>query len=479
MFSCLAYFGLILFIGLRNRQPTDHLEPHLGGRTMGFWMTALSAHASDMSAWLFLSLPMLIWAGGAKQVWIALGLWLGMAANWKIISRRLREKTAKAHCHTLPAWFEHAFNDKSSLLKKVCALLSTVFLLNYLAAGLIAMGLLMESLFGFDYFWATFASALLMALYTIKGGFNAVALVDLFQALFLLVAIMLVPGVALVKAGGWSSVVAASHHSQTSLNPFAFQSSKEVIQAIISALGWGLGYFGMPHVLSKFMGIRHPSELSKSMVVGLVWQLLALSASVLIGFCALAWIGQDLADPELLFVHLVEGLFHPLVAGVIFCAIMAANLSTMDSQLLVAGSVLAEDLLPKKWSRYWQFSQVSWWRVQLIALAFLAWIISCSRSPSVQEAVIYSWSGLGATYGPLIIWSLYGSRLSAKVACFAVLISSSTVMLWSLFAFEIRQAIGYDIPALLPGFLAGLLSLVISLFVKNVQNKTKIKLTQK
>jgi sodium/proline symporter len=466
MLSCLAYFALILFVGLRNRQPTDHLEPHLGGRTMGFWMTALSAHASDMSAWLFLSLPMLIWMGGAQQIWIALGLWIGMAANWKIISRRLREKTAQAQCYTLPAWFEHAFDDKTSLLKKICALLSTLFLLNYLAAGLIAMGLLMESLFGFDYFWATFLAALLMALYTIKGGFNAVATVDLFQALFLLAVIMIVPSVAVIQAGGWDAILKASQASGVNLNPLAFQSSKEILQAAISALGWGLGYFGMPHVLSKFMGIRDPGELSKSMVVGLVWQFLALSASVLIGVCALAWVGQDLSDPELLFVHLVQMLFHPMVAGVIFCAIMAANLSTMDSQLLVAGSVLAEDLLPKKWSEYCRLNPVTWWRLQLLTLALLSWLISCSRSPSVQEAVIYSWSGLGATYGPLLLWSLYGRKAPAKAAAFAVLAGSCSVILWSLYAEAFSSTLGYDIPALLPGFFAGFFCLGIFSFFK-------------
>lgn len=465
--SCLAYFGLILLIGLSQREKTDHLEPHLGGRTMGFWMTALSAHASDMSAWLFLSLPMLVWMGGAKQVWIAVGLWVGMAANWKIISKRLREKTAQAGCNTLPAWFHYAFDDQKGRLKKLCALLSTLFLLNYLAAGLIAMGLLMESLFGFDYFWATLLSAILMGLYTIKGGFNAVAVVDLFQALFLLAAIIMVPAVAFWKGGGWQSILAASHQS-VSLNPFVFSSKQEIVQALISAAGWGLGYFGMPHVLSKFMGIRDPQDLKKSMVVGLVWQFLALGASVLIGFSALAWMGTELADPELLFVHLVQMLFHPAVAGVVFCAIMAANLSTMDSQLLVAGSVLSEDLLPKKWSQWLGLSNVSWWRLQLLSLALLSWLISCSRSHSVQDAVIYSWSGLGATYGPLLIWSLYGSRLNYIPACLAVAAGSLTVVIWSLMSGSIALTLGYDVPALLPGFFAGIFVLIASSFIKKV-----------
>lgn len=469
MISCLAYFALILFIGLRNRASTDSLEPHLGGRKMGFWVTALSAHASDMSAWLFLSLPMLVWVGGAKQVWIPIGLWIGMAVNWKVIARRLREKTAQANCNTLPAWFHEAFNDKKGLLKKLCAILSTLFLLNYLAAGLIAMGLIMENLFGFDYFWATLISALLMALYTIKGGFNAVAFVDLFQALFLLAAIMIVPAMALFEAGGWSNVVAAAQSSGISLNPFSFKSSHELIQAIISSVGWGLGYLGMPHVLSKFMGIQKPEELSKSMIVGLVWQALALAASVCIGFSALACVGKDLFDPELLFVSLVQNLFHPAFAGIIFCAIMAANLSTMDSQLLVAGSVVTEDLLPKSWSKSLQIKPILWWRIQLFFLAFLAWLISCSRSHSVQEAVIYSWSGLGATYGPLVIWSLYGPRLGARVACLSVISGSVTVMGWGVLSRLFIEPLGYEVPALLPGFACGILVLAIGSCFRNRQ----------
>jgi sodium/proline symporter len=461
-FSSMIYLIIILSIGTWSRKKNKNFDPHLGGRSMNFWTTALSAHASDMSAWLFLSLPMLVWQKGAEPIWIALGLWIGMGLNWLIIAKRLRDKTAKANCFTLPAWLHRAYGDDKGVLRVLCACISTLFLLHYLAAGLIAMGLLMEQLFGLQYSLSILVAVVVITAYTMKGGFNAVAWVDLFQAIFLLLAITIVPLIGWKSTEGLASIQSAATAKSIPLWPWNMPSNEKK-QAIVTAIGWGLGYFGMPHILSKFMGIRSSNELKKSMVVGLIWQASALLASIAVGLVGLGMVGLDLNNPEMLFVNMVEILFHPLAAGFIFCAIMAANLSTMDSQLLVTASVIVEDVigptvkLPKMY-------HVVAFRLATLSLAVVAWAIASTRNSTVQEAVFYSWSGLGAAYGPIILGSLYLRQAHWQSACLSLIGSCTCVVNWAYLEPSFNQIIHSQLtwPPLLPGFFIGGLILLSS-----------------
>lgn len=470
--SSLLYLALVFTIGIWSRRKSKNFEPHLGGRSMNFWTTALSAHASDMSAWLFLSLPMLIWLHGGGQMWIAIGLWLGMAFNWLFVAKRLRDKTAAAGCVTLPAWLHHAFADKYGYVRLLCSVISSLFLLHYLAAGLIAMGLLMNQLFGLNYTFGTLLAMLVITAYTMKGGFNAVAWVDLFQALFLLAAIVAVPFVGWFKIDGLLSIEEGAFNKQILLSPFFITGDDQAMQAVVTALGWGLGYFGMPHILSKFMGIGSSSELKKSMIVGLTWQAVALAASIGVGLVGLGMVSLKPTNPELLFINMVEMLFHPAAAGLIFCAIMAANLSTMDSQLLVTASVVVEDLI-KPYFKLRTSHSIKAFRIATFSLALLAWCIASSRSPSVQDAVMYSWSGLGAAYGPLILWSLYVKRTHWICACLSLISSCGTVMIWPCMQGYINDAISKQLvwPALLPGFMVGIGVLAIAEVILILKNR--------
>lgn len=481
--SSALYLSLLAAVGFWTKTGRMDKDPHLGGRSMGFWTTALSAHASDMSAWLFLSLPMLIWTQGASQIWVAIGLWIGMALNWLIVSKRLRIKTAAANCSTLPAWFHYAFSDKYGVLRSLCAGLSSLFLLHYIAAGLIAIGLLTEEIFGIDYSLGNAVAMALIAGYTMKGGFNAVAWVDLFQALFLLSAIMMVPVIAYQNIPDGTSILTLAKEQSIALAPWNFTSQHEAWQSLFNALGWGLGYFGMPHILSKFMGIREAKEIRKSMAVGLIWHFLALASSVAIGIVALGHMRLlSSVKSELIFIELVRSLTHPSVAGLIFCAMMAATLSTMDSQLLVTASVLEEDLLRKYLNKKSKATRLKFFRLAILGLSLVAWFISLTRSPSVQATVLYSWSGLGACYGPLVLWSLYAKPSHWLSGCLAVIASALGVSCWQgIEAYLTTTFLGetYSIPPLVPGFMLGLATLSFTELIlrKLLKQKRSIKLS--
>lgn len=476
LLSLVIYLVIITVIGFwsHQRSQSHSIDPHLGGRSMNFWMTALSAHASDMSAWLFLSLPMLVWLHGAKYIWIAIGLWVGMGLNWLIVSKRLRIRTAAHGCSTLPAWLHHAFNDTHGWVRLLCSMMSTIFLMHYLAAGLIAMGLLTQQIFNLDYSVGTLIAVVVIAAYTMKGGFNAIAWVDLFQAIFLLVAIMLVPFMAWQYLPEGFSFITVVQDKNLSLNPWGLRDQTESWQAFFNALGWGLGYFGMPHILNKFMGIQSPKQLRKSMVVGMIWQFLALGASVAVGLVALGFDKLETNNAELLFLELVKGVAHPLVAGLIFCAIMAANLSTMDSQMLVTASVVEQDLLGRWLTGKSSTYKLLIFRLAIAAIALTAWLVASTRNPSVQAAVMYSWSGLGACYGPLVIWSLYAKPSHWLSACMAVITSALTVFIWENIQLTLVHLITpqtIEIPALVPGFMMGFLTLAGVEFVMRLRKR--------
>lgn len=458
--SFILYFGLLLLVGLYfHKKQTTSSQFIMGNRSLNFWLVALSAHASDMSAWLFMAFPMSIFVLGLPRAWIALGLLIGMFLNWHFVAPKLRKMTEDYHCYTLSSFFEKRFNDRSGMIRVVSALVMVIFLTHYLSAGLIAMGNLFESLFGLDYFIGLTCAVLVVVIYTFFGGFTTVAWTDLFQGIFLLLMILLVPTIAFFKVGGWSQIAANAEQRGISLS-LSPNGDFEALFSITSlALGWGLGYFGMPHIITKFMGIRNPSDLVKSKWLGMSWQLLTLLAATFVGLVGIAYFPTGLDKPEMVFIEIVKDLFHPFIGGFILCAIIAANLSTMDSQILVCSSMMSEDLYVPLHTRKPTDRRILFFsKMSVVFISLVALLLAFNRSSTVLDTVLYSWSGLGSAFGPLVLMSLYFPRTNLYGAMTGIVVGTLISMTWPTLNPLITK---YEVLPMVPGFLLSFVSIYI------------------
>lgn len=455
-----AYFFILLFIGLiSHKRSTSSADFIMGNRSLNYWLTAFTAHAADMSAWLFMAFPAALFIGGTSQVWLALGLLIGMFLNWQFIAARLRNATEKYHSYTLSTFFERRFSDHTGLIRTLTAIMSILFLTIYLSAGLIGMGLLLESLFGINYYLGLTLATLVVVTYTFVGGFVTVAWTDSFQAVFLLAVIVLVPLIALSHLGGWAPVVQAADAKNIDLHLLPDTSWETILGIISLILGWGLGYFGQPQIITKFMGINHASELKKSKYIGMGWQVLALGAAAFVGIIAIGYYPQGLANPELVFVEMVKDLFNPLVAGFMLCAVLAATMSTMDSQILVCASVLSEDLYKHIFHKSATSKDLlTASRVGVIAISVLSLLISFGKSASILDTVQYAWSGLGCAFGPLVIMSLYSPKANKFGAIAGIMIGGFLAATWPALN---PYFTSYQIPSMIPGFFLSLLAIWI------------------
>lgn len=454
-----VYFCILLVIGLvAYRKQTSDVDFILGNRSLNFWLTALSAHASDMSAWLFMAFPAAIFIGGFNQMWLAFGLVAGMFFNWHCVAERLRRATEKYESYTLSTYFERRFGDKSGVIRILTALMAIVFLTTYLSAGLIAMGLLFESIFGVDYYVGITIATLVGVIYTFSGGFVTVAWTDLFQAIFLLAVIILVPIVAFFHIpGGFSSIEAMAHSKQIVLSILPDASVTSILSVIFLAFGWGLGYFGQPHIVTKFMGIKRPEEMYKSKYLGITWQVMALIAAAAVGFIGIGFFPQGLENSELVFVNMVQTLFNPFFAGIILCGLIAANMSTMDSQILVCASVLSEDFykhMVRKKASPMELLMAS--RISVVIVSVVALLLAFDKNTTVLAVVSYAWSGLGCAFGPLVLSSLYSKSTNKYGAIAGILTGGVLAGLWPVLNPHITTM---AIPSMIPGFFGGLLSI--------------------
>jgi len=464
-----AYILMMLVIGLAGYRRTSDLSDYLlGGRQLGRWVTALSAEASDMSGWLLLGLPGYAYLSGLEAGWIALGLLVGTYLNWKLVASRLRLYTELAgDALTLPEFFEQRFADRSRLLRVVAALLVLLFFTFYTSSGLVASGKLFEAVFGIHYQTAVLAGALVVVAYTFLGGFLAVSWTDLVQGWLMLFALVAVPVAVMETRGGLqSSIAVVRDHNAALLDPFSTASGDPLgVLAILSLLGWGLGYFGQPHILARFMAIRRVQELAAARAIAVSWVSVTLIAAVLVGLTAVAYLETPLAgaDSEKVFMHMVSALFHPLVAGVCLAAILAAIMSTADSQLLVASAALSEDFY-KAFLRPRAGPAELVWMGRLAVLGLAAVAISLAMDPDnrVLDLVAYAWAGFGAAFGPTVLLSLYWGRMNRFGALAGMLVGGSTVILW-------KQLEGgplglFDLYEIIPGFvLSGGAILLVSL----------------
>jgi sodium/proline symporter len=457
------YFVVLLGLGILAWQRTQDLSDYiLGGRRLGSGVTALSAGASDMSGWLLLGLPGAAYLSGLEAGWIALGLLIGTWLNWLLVSQRLRVATESLDDSlTLPDYFERRFADTSGLLRVIPGVFIFVFFALYVSAGLVAGGRLFETVFELPYLWAVGAGAAAIIIYTFMGGYLAVSWTDALQALLMLLALVAVP-IMVMGFGDTGLIDSVRAANPELLNPFTDSAGEALgLLAIISLMAWGLGYFGQPHILARFMGIRSAGELVRARRIAVSWAGICLVAAILVGLAGIAGLAQPLegADAETVFIRLVEVLFHPLVAGICLAAILAAVMSTADSQLLVASSVVAEDFYKGLLRPEASQTELVWiGRGSVIVIALIALWLAADPDRMVLDLVAHAWAGLGAAFGPVILMSLYWSKMSRWGAAAGMLAGGLTVLVW-----QPLEGGLFDVYEILPGaVLAALAALLFS-----------------
>lgn len=446
-FACYL-IGMILIGAAYMKKTKDSEDYFLGGRKIGGWVAAFSAQASDMSGWLLMGLPGSVYALGTNQVWIAVGLFIGTVANWLFVATRLRRYTIRANnAMTFPAYLENRFHDEKKRLLVVASVVVVIFFLVYTASALAAGGKLFNAVFEVDYHIALAIGVAVILIYTFMGGFMAVCTTDFVQGTLMLVGLLAVPIIALfiVKPGELTSTLAGtlSDVSVSSfLNPLKSGSKNLSAVDIISQLAWGLGYFGMPHILVRFMAVKSEKELKKSKFIAIIWVALSLTFACFIGIIGRAYLFPTIlgekgaVSNENVFIEMIKQIFTsdiaiPFIGGLFLCGILAAIMSTADSQLLVTASSVSEDIYkkvinPKADSK--KVLLIS--RITVIVVAALAFAIAWNPNSSIMDLVSDAWAGLGSAFGPIILLSLYWKRTNMQGAIAGMISGGLTVIIW-------------------------------------------------
>lgn len=494
-----AYMLLMIVIGAKYAGQTKNSEDFfLGGRNLNGWVAALSAQASDMSGWLLMGLPGSVYAFGTGQAWIAVGLFIGTVCNWLFVSSRLRRYTIVANNSlTLPMYLENRFHDKKRILLIISSIVIIIFFLVYTASSLTAGGKLFASVFGMDYKIALTIGALVILIYTFLGGFMAVCTTDFIQGTLMLIGVLIVPIIAYAIVGP-SNITDILNQSGVAGGASSFlnimnDSGKPVSAVyIISQLAWGLGYCGMPHILVRFMAVSSEKELNKSKAIAIIWVALSLTFAVIIGIVGRAYLfpnilGQgDFAKitSENVFIEMIKELFinHlslDFIGGLFLCGILAAIMSTADSQLLVTASAVAEDMFKgiiKKDAKDSTVLAIS--RLTVVAIAVIAYLIALNPDSSVMGLVSNAWAGFGSAFGPTVLLSLYWKRINLPGAIAGIVSGAATVIIWDYVkiinavdeagnAIKVTLGTHTGLYSLAIGFLISLiLTIVVSLITK-------------
>ncbi len=441
-----SILAAISFAFYRKSQNAE--EFMLGNRSLNYVATAIAAHSSDMSIWLFMGLPGIVYAQGMQIAWVPIGLVTGMFCSWTFVATALRKETEEYDALTLSAYLEKRFNDKSGKLRILSSLLCLLFFVFYVSSGLVGMGLMFENVFNIDYHLGILVALLTTVTYTFVGGFVGVAWCDLFQGFFLVSMIVLVPSLAMQKLSSFQAISTAAQLKSISLTLLP-KTLSGLVSSLLLALSWGLGYFGQPHILVNFMGIKSPREISKARSIGITWQIFTLGASLAIGIIAIAYFAQPLADPELVFVTMVRSLFSPFIAGFVLCAIVAAGLTTIDTQILVSASTFATDFYKQYIHQKATNKEVlRASKIGVLIMPLVSYAVAFNKSASVYALVEYAWNGLGSSFGPVILSSLYSKRVTANGAFFGMLTGGIIAALWPLS--------GSTVPSMIPGFFSNL-----------------------
>ena len=456
--SLAIYFVVMLGIGLYAWRVTknDVSGYMLGGRNLGPAVTALSAGASDMSGWMLMGLPGAMYLSGLSSAWIAIGLTIGAYINYLIVAPRLRVYTEVAgDSVTIPEFFEKRFEDKAHLLRVVASTVIIIFFAVYTTSGIVAGGKLFETSFGLSYETGLFITAGVVVAYTTFGGFLAVSTTDFVQGCIMFIALILVPIITLTEIGGVSEFTGQLNAINPRLLDLIGGTS---LLGIISAMAWGLGYFGQPHIIVRFMAIRSVSEIKVARRIGMSWMIVALAGALMTGLVGLAYVsktGVPLNDPETIFILLSEVLFHPFISGFLLAAILAAIMSTISSQLLVTSSSLTSDFYHAFLRRNASPGELVFiGRLSVVLVAALAIYLAHDRNSTILSLVSNAWAGFGAAFGPVVIFSLYWKRMTLSGALAGMLVGAGTVLFWVCAPVTINgQNLSSIIYEIVPGFL--------------------------
>lgn len=461
------YITGMLLIGYLAYRSTKNFDDYiLGGRSLGSVVTALSAGASDMSGWLLMGLPGAIFIAGISESWIAIGLTLGAYLNWLFVAGRLRVQTEKNNnALTLPDYFTSRFEDNSKILRIISAVVILVFFTIYCASGVVAGGLLFESTFNISYEKAMWLGALATIAYTFLGGFLAVSWTDTVQASLMIFALILTPVVIILSLGGFDTAVDVIKAK----NPEYLDMFKGLnFVAIISLLGWGLGYFGQPHILARFMAADSHHTIRSARRISMTWMILCLGGTTAVGFFGIAYFELNpalsasvMANNERIFMELAGILFNPWIAGILLSAILAAVMSTLSCQLLVCASALTEDLYKPFIRKTASQKELVWvGRFMVLVVAAIAIYIARDPNSKVLALVSNAWAGFGAAFGPVVLMSVMWKRMTRTGALAGMLVGAVTVLIWMKYKW-------FGLYEIIPGFiLAALAIFIVSLITK-------------
>ncbi|MEK4523484.1 sodium/proline symporter PutP [Psychrobacillus sp. FSL W7-1493] len=457
------YMVAMLAIGYYSYRKTVNLTDYmLGGRSLGPAVTALSAGAADMSGWLLMGLPGAIYLHGMGEAWIAVGLTIGAYLNWLYVAPRLRVYTQVSNDSiTIPSYLESRLKQSSRLLRVASGLIILLFFTFYVSSGMVAGGVFFESSFGLDYHTGLLVVSAVTVAYTLFGGFLAVSYTDFLQGLLMFLALIFVPIIGLFATGGIDTTV----DSIKAVNPTHLSLIAGTTTAgIISSLAWGLGYFGQPHIIVRFMAISSVKETKNARRIGIGWMILSLVGAISTALVGLAYYQQNpnltLTDPEAIFISLGQIVFHPFIAGLVLAAVLAAVMSTISSQLIVTSSALIEDL-------YKAFiktdasdrTYVNYGRIAVLAVSIIAAVLAWEQNETILGLVAFAWAGFGASFGPVILLSLYWKKITSHGALAGMVVGAVTVVIWGN-----NEALSDALYEIVPGFfLALIFTVVVSL----------------
>lgn len=450
--AIVLYMGLMVFIGYYSFKKTQNLTDYmLGGRSLGPAVTALSAGAADMSGWLLMGLPGAIYLNGLVEAWIAVGLTIGAYLNYILVAPRLRAYTqVSGDSITIPSFLESRLKDNSRVLRIVSSVVILIFFTFYVSSGMVAGGKFFNSSFGLDYHVGLLIVAAVVIFYTLFGGFLAVSYTDVVQGVTMFFALLLVPIFGLFLTGGFSETAVSIRDVDPQLLNFVSGAS---FLGILSAVAWGLGYFGQPHIIVRFMAISSIQEIKSARRIGIGWMFLSLFGAVataLVGIAYFQQTGGELKDAETVFIVLGQIIFHPLIAGLMLAAILAAVMSTISSQLIVTSSALVEDLYKAVIKTDASDKQyVFLGRMAVLIVSIVAIILAWPNNESILKIVSFSWAGFGASFGPIILLSLYWKKITAKGALWGMITGAIIVLIWGNI-----DALAGTLYEIVPGFIA-------------------------
>lgn len=460
-----VYILILLGIGYYSYRKTTNISDYmLGGRGLGPLVTALSAGASDMSGWMLMGLPGAVYLTGISSLWIGIGLTIGAYLNYLLLAPRFRVYTEVANDSlTVPDYLENRFRDKSNMLRLVSGIVILVFFILYVSSGIVAGGKLFVDTFGLTYTMGVVVTLSVVVLYTYFGGFLAVSLTDFFQGTLMFICLIMVPVVTFMNIGVDPGTFV---NKITAIDPALFDMFRGTsIAAIVSLMAWGLGYFGQPHIIVRFMAITSPKELKSARRIGIGWMAIGLLGAVASGLIGLVYFTENnspLSDPETVFLRLGDILFHPFITGIILAAVLAAIMSTISSQLLVCSSSITKDFylvfFNKKAS---EKQQMVIGRLAVLVVAAFATILAYLPNKTILDIVGQAWAGFGSSFGPVLLLSLYWKRMTKWGALLGMIVGGLTVIIWIMAGLS-----GY-MYEMIPGFSLSLISvIVVSLLTK-------------